>query len=249
MSELAPTGIPGLDEVLHGGLLRGRTYLVSGETGTGKTIFALSFLMNGILKFGEAGIYVSVDETYDNLVAGARSFGWDVEEMRRQGYLEVLLPEQDLIERIREKDPTAIARSLATTVVDYVKLLDAKRLVIDPIAPLVTLEKDVQVLREYIRVLISEIERNAKVTTIITTEIPTGSNAISRYGVEEFLASGVFVMGIARDSSGAFKRYLFVRKMRWQPVSPDVYEIEIRPSVGVVVHGRLRDVLLRPQLL
>ncbi len=240
--ELLPTGIKGLDEAIGGGLLRGRTYLVTGETGTGKTLFALSFLINGIYKYGEAGVYVSVDETYEQLVRGARLFGWDLEALRDSGYLQIVVPELDLIERIREKSPLAVAKGLLSDIATCVKEVEATRLVIDPIAPLVTLEKDVQVLREFIRVLILGIERELGVTTIITTEIPTGSKAISRYGVEEFLAAGVFVMGLVQSPYGDFKRYLFIRKMRWQPVHPTVLEFEIVPRVGIVVKGPLKGI-------
>jgi circadian clock protein KaiC len=148
----------------------------------------------------------------------------------------------DIIEKIREKDPITVAKSLVYTIADYAKSLEAQRLVIDPIAPLVTLEKDVQVLREYIRALVMGIEREVGVTTIITTEIPTGARMISRYGVEEFLAAGVFVMGLAQTPDGEFKRYLFIRKMRWQAVHPTILEVEIQPKVGVVVKGPLKDV-------
>ncbi|MGC8544163.1 MAG: ATPase domain-containing protein [Vulcanisaeta sp.] len=240
--DLVPTGIPGLDEAIGGGLIRGRTYLISGETGTGKTLLSLSFLINGIYRYGEPGIYVSVDETYDQLMNGVRRFGWDLEALREQGYLEVLIPEMDIIEKIREKDPITVAKSLVYTIADYAKSLEAQRLVIDPIAPLVTLEKDVQVLREYIRALVMGIEREVGVTTIITTEIPTGARMISRYGVEEFLAAGVFVMGLAQTTEGDFKRYLFIRKMRWQAVQPTILEVDIQPKVGIVVKGPLKDV-------
>ncbi|WP_054844718.1 ATPase domain-containing protein [Vulcanisaeta souniana] len=242
--DLTPTGIPGLDEVLGGGLIKGRTYLISGETGTGKTLLSLSFLINGIFRYGEPGIYVSVDETYDQLMNGVRRFGWDLETLREQGYLEVLIPEMDIIEKIREKDPMTIAKSLVYTIADYAKSLEAQRLVIDPIAPLVTLEKDVQILREYIRALVMGIEREVGVTTIITTEIPTGgARVISRYGgVEEFLAAGVFITGLAQTTEGDFKRYLFIRKMRWQAVQPTILEVEIQPKTGIMIKGPLKDV-------
>lgn len=239
--DVVPTGIPGLDELLGGGLIRGRTYLISGETGTAKTLFALSYLMNGIYKYGEPGIYVSVDETYDQLVNGVRRFGWDFDSLRENGYLEVLVPEMDIVDKIREKDPITVARSLVVTIADYAKALGAQRLVIDPIAPLVTLEKDVQVLREYIRALVMSIEREVGVTTMITTEIPTGAKSISRYGVEEFLAAGVFVMGLIQTPEGEFKRYMFIRKMRWQAVSPMILEVGIEPKVGIVVKEKLRN--------
>ncbi len=241
-SEIVSTGIEGLDDILGGGLLRGRTYLVTGETGTGKTLFSLTFLVGGALLYNEPGIYISVDEDYSQLVRGAKLFGWDLEELRREGLLEILVPDPDLIEKIREKDPTTIAKSIVTTIGEYVKMLRATRLVIDPIAPLVTLDKDVQVLREYIRALVTGIEKQVKTTTIITTEIPSGSPSVSRYGVEEFLAAGVFILGIARTSSGDFKRFIFIRKMRWQPVQPGVYEIEIEPGRGVRIKGALRNI-------
>jgi circadian clock protein KaiC len=242
--ETVPTGIEGLDTVLGGGFIRGRTYLISGETGTAKTLTALTFLIQGALKYGESGIYISVDETYEQFVEGARRFGWDIEDLRARGLIEILVPEMDIVERIREKDPTAIAKSLVASIREYVYALNAQRLVIDPIAPLVSLDKDVQVLREYIRVLVMSIEREIGTTNIITTEIPSGSGAISRYGVEEFLATGVFIMGIGKTRDGSFKRVMFIRKMRWSPVHPGIYELEIVPKVGIVVKGQVRESLV-----
>jgi hypothetical protein len=82
----------------------------------------------------------------------------------------------DIAERIREKDPTATAKSLVASIGEHVAALNAQRLVIDPTAPLVSL-KDVQILREYIRVLVMSIKREIGTTNIITTEIPPDSGA------------------------------------------------------------------------
>ncbi len=73
----AQTGIPGLDDVLDGGLARNRLHLVEGSPGTGKTTIALQFLLDGAEK-GEVGIYVSLAETEPELRAGARSHGWTI---------------------------------------------------------------------------------------------------------------------------------------------------------------------------
>ena len=75
-SERVSTGIPKLDKMLGGGLLRGRTYLVTGETGVGKTILSLRFLLEG-LRNGEQCIYVSLDERIDGVLRGALSLGWN----------------------------------------------------------------------------------------------------------------------------------------------------------------------------
>jgi len=113
--DIEPTGIPGLDEVIGGGLIRGRTYLVTGETGVGKTLFSLSFLINGY-RLGEPGIYVSVDETYEQFVNGALRFGWDINALTRTGYFRVLVPEMDILDTIREKDPTVVAKMMVESI-------------------------------------------------------------------------------------------------------------------------------------
>src|SRR3954471_9442297 len=76
----APTGILGLDEITGGGLPRGRTTLVVGGPGSGKTIRALQFLVNGARAFGETGICVAFEETSDRLVANAEGFDWSLPE-------------------------------------------------------------------------------------------------------------------------------------------------------------------------
>src|SRR6185369_15820762 len=73
----ASTGVPGLDDVLGGGLARNRLHLLEGSPGTGKTTIALQFLMAGAAA-GERGIYVSLAETEEELRQGARSHGWEL---------------------------------------------------------------------------------------------------------------------------------------------------------------------------
>jgi circadian clock protein KaiC len=75
----ASTGVVGLDDVLEGGLARNRLHLLEGTPGTGKTTIALQFLLAGA-KSGEAGIYVSLAETEEELRDGARSHGWEIGE-------------------------------------------------------------------------------------------------------------------------------------------------------------------------
>jgi circadian clock protein KaiC len=75
-----PTGVPGLDDVLAGGLPRGRLYLVEGDPGTGKTTLGLQFLLEGARR-GETTLYVTLTETADELRAGAQSHGWSLGEI------------------------------------------------------------------------------------------------------------------------------------------------------------------------
>ncbi|MCI4439013.1 hypothetical protein JHC27_04095 [archaeon] len=116
----------------------------------------------------------------------------------------------------------------------HVGRIKAKRLVVDPVAPLLGEVVDVSWTRDYIRALVSAIERFLGTTTIITSEIPTSSNALSRFGVEEFLASGIIRLSIEKiDFMNV--RTITVRKMRWTKVDLMPYVYEIKPGEGIVV--------------
>src|ERR1700722_13890823 len=91
-TQRAQTGIPGLDEVLHGGLIAERLYLVDGEPGAGKTTLALQFLLEG-KRQGEKGVYVTLSETREELEEGARSHGWDLTGIT---VVELVATEKDL---------------------------------------------------------------------------------------------------------------------------------------------------------
>ncbi len=77
---LATTGIPGLDDILGGGFTRNRLYLIEGDPGSGKTTLALQFLLEGV-KHGDAGLYVTLSETKEELTGVAHSHGWSLEAL------------------------------------------------------------------------------------------------------------------------------------------------------------------------
>jgi len=235
--ELVKTGIEGLDEIIGGGLIKGRTYLVAGETGTGKTIFSLNFLIYGALH-GEPGVYLLVDEDYEDLIAGAHAFGWDLEVLINNNMLSVLTLLPDFVEKMKDKPIDTIVRSIVYNIASEAKRIGARRLVIDPVAPLILGESDISWVREYIRSLLINIEKTIGTTNIVTSEIPTGSNQLSRFGVEEFLAAGVFVLKL-EERDGEFRRTLIIRKMRWRPVPPSAYRFEIVSGRGIIVKERI----------
>src|ERR1044071_1997316 len=96
------SGVSGLDEVLHGGLIAERLYLIDGNPGSGKTTFALQFLLEGI-RAGEKCLYVTLSETREELTQGAASHGWSLEGI-------------DIVELIPDKDHELVADSQLTIV-------------------------------------------------------------------------------------------------------------------------------------
>jgi circadian clock protein KaiC len=85
-----PTMIEGFDDISHGGLPQGRTTLVSGTSGTGKTLLAIQFLYNSILAFDEPGIFVTFEESPADIIKNALSFGWDLQRLIEEGKLFIL---------------------------------------------------------------------------------------------------------------------------------------------------------------
>src|SRR3954465_1801144 len=77
----AATGIQGLDEITLGGLPQGRPTLICGGAGSGKTLFAMEFLLRGVLQFDEPGVFMAFEETEQDLAQNVRSLGFDVEDL------------------------------------------------------------------------------------------------------------------------------------------------------------------------
>lgn len=90
MMDKIKTGINGFDNLIDGGLPKGSFAVVTGGPGTGKTIFALQFLANGALKYGEKGLFITVEQTIEDVVQQAKQFGWDLNEMENSGKIKIV---------------------------------------------------------------------------------------------------------------------------------------------------------------
>ena len=238
LSDRVSTGIPKLDKMLGGGLLRGRTYLITGETGVGKTILSLQFLLEG-LRNGERCIYVSLDERIDGVLKGALSLGWNFWDYIDQGLFfpfEFRLFTSDLKRFGKE------SKAFVDAIEKIAHGRQISRIVLDPISALAMGAKEEFIVREYLREIINMMEERIGATTMLTCDIPTGSNRLSRFGFEEFLSSGVIVLGIVR-LRGKLLKTIYVRKMRWSKADSAIYIFEIRPIEGIVIRESLSEQL------
>lgn len=227
------TGVEGLDSLIEGGLQERKSYLVCGEPGTGKTIFGLQFLRTG-LEAGEPGVYVSIDEKPAHVLEDAQALGWDLgPHLERQRLL--ILDASPYFTNLRlGKEREIEVRQVVADLGKQVRAQGAKRLVIDPVAPLVSRVDSQASILEYVRSLIFSLEDNVGCTTLLTSHIAPGSERLSQFGVEEFIVSGIILLRIVRTQS-RFIRTLFVRKMRGTAVDLSEYSFDIVRNRGIVL--------------
>jgi circadian clock protein KaiC len=135
-SKRISTGVGGLDRLIEGGLRQGKTYLVVGQPGTGKTVLSLQFLMSGLLS-REKGLYVAIDEKPIDVIEQAASLGWDLTPY--VDAKEFLILDASAYFNTRATDDPGKGIDVQRILVDlntYIKRLNAMRLVIDPVGPL-----------------------------------------------------------------------------------------------------------------
>ena len=162
-----PTGIEGFDDVCHGGLPIGRSTLISGTSGTGKTVFSLNFLYNGIRQYNEPGIFVTFEESPLDILRNAASFGWDLQEMVEQDKLFILDASPD-----PEGQDVAGSFDLSGLIerINYaIRKYKACRVAIDSITAVFQQYDAVSVVRREIFRLIARL-KEIGVTTVMTTE-------------------------------------------------------------------------------
>jgi len=228
------TGIRDLDRVLAGGFDAGKTCLVAGETGTGKTIFSLQFLLRGVER-KEPGIYATVSERTEKLVADVARFGWDLKPLIDKGMLRLIDLGSLFGAKVWDR-PERVVEAVMSELTGTARSTGAKRLVVDPLAPPVTAE--LPFARQYVHRVITSVESTLQTTNVMTSELATGAHALSRYGAEEHLASGVIILELSRVGD-YFVRKMVIRKMSWNPVHPTVYRFEIEGGRGITLKERL----------
>jgi circadian clock protein KaiC len=219
--------------LLAGGLPQGKSYLVSGEPGTGKTTFGAQFIQEG-LRRGENGVFISIDEKPAHMVEDVESLGWDLRTPVNEGRL-TLLDVSPYFNWVRtSKGGTVDANEVIQDLARQIRRINAKRLVIDPVVPLVLHRERIYEVQEYIRTLIFGIDDNLGVTTIMTSHVWHGSLGVAERGIEEFMVSGVISLRLVKHENH-YVRMLFVRKMRGTATDLTEYPFNIAAGGGIVL--------------
>jgi len=186
----ARTGIRGLDEIIRGGLPRGRSTLITGGPGCGKTLLGLQFLVAGAREHGEPGVLVTFEESAEEVAVNVASLGFDLDGLQRDGLLAVYA---------FRVEPTEVAGTGAFNLEPLFVLLDdaitrlgARRVVLDTIEALFGAFAAQAVVRsELVRLFAWLKER--EVTAIVTGESGDGG-ALTRHGIEEYVSDCVIAL-------------------------------------------------------
>jgi circadian clock protein KaiC len=232
--ERVPTGVPGLDQLIEGGFLKGRSFLVTGEPGTGKTILSLQFLIQG-LAHGEKAIYVAADEEPSDIIEQAASLGWDLNPHIERKELAILnagscLSAQPTGPKDRQIDVHKAIGDLAA----FVNRLEAKRLVLDPAGPFLLLRDTATRIQDQTRLLIKLLRTTMPTTNLLTSYAVPRTGERAMHGIEEYLVAGAIVLELIWRN-GRFSRSLVIEKMRCTNVKPTEHEFDIVKGQGLVL--------------
>lgn len=186
------TGIPGFDQISAGGLPRNRSTMVAGTAGSGKTIMALQFLLAGVRDFDQPGVFVTFEETPEDLMQNVRSFGWDLEGLVRQKRIAVVDATANPGEEVIQSGPFDLS-ALMARIENAVREVGAQRVILDAVGALFPQLSDANVVRRELHRITAGLRRLG-VTTLITIERVEEEGAIGRFGVEEFVADNVVVL-------------------------------------------------------
>ena len=187
--EKSLTEIKGLDEVTKGGLPKGRPTLVCGGAGSGKTLLAAEFLVRGALQFGEPGVFMSFEETTDELTKNVVSLGFKLDDLvaQKKISLDYIQIDRNEIEETGEYDLEGLFIRLEHAIAS----VGAKRVVLDTIETLFSGIPNPAVVRAELKRLFQWL-KNKGMTTIITGE--QGENTFTRHGLEEYVSDCVIFL-------------------------------------------------------
>ena len=200
--EKCPSGIKGFDEITKGGFPKNRTTLVSGATGTGKTLFGIDFLISGAIKFKETGVFMSFEETEDELFKDVASLNLDLQGLVKR---KKILIEHVIFERSDLQETDFNLEGIFVRLEHAIDSIGAKRVVLDSIESLFAGITNAGILRLEIKRLFRWLKEK-QVTTIVTGE--PGKEYYTSHGLEQYISDCVILL------DNRVKEQIAIRRIR-----------------------------------
>ena len=226
------TGIYGLDKVLKGGLRKNSSILITGSPGTGKTIMALQFIYYGAKNHNENGIFITTEESSDDLRSFGKNLGMDIEQMEKKG--KIFLVEKSLV--TLKGGIVSIKGFL-----DLIKKKNIKRVVLDSLIFFEYLypkyNSNVMEFRRQVLLFMQKMKKSGVTFLAISERRITDLDRLE-YNMMDFVFEGFIVLSRIRKGS-YFERVLTVTKVRGQDHSLDVYPVTIDKSGFRILHDQI----------
>jgi circadian clock protein KaiC len=226
------TGIASFDVIAKGGLPRNRTTLLSGTAGSGKTVFAMQFLAAGIRDAGEAGVFVTFEESAADIRANVEEFGWDLAAWEREGKLAFVDASPDPDIEVVESGEFDLGALLAR-VQHAVRKVGAARVSVDSLGAIFSQFSDQSVVRRELFRIASALKQMG-VTAVLTAEREHDYGPVARFGVEEFIADNVMILRNVLDEENR-RRTIEILKFRGTDHQKGEFPLTILPDRGMVV--------------
>ena len=200
------TGISGFDEITSGGVPAGRPTLICGSAGAGKTLFAMEFLVRGATLYDEPGVFMSFEETDEELATNVASLGFDLKQLIANQKLIVdhVFIERSEIEETGEYDLEGLFLRLGHAI----DQIGAKRVVLDTLEALFSALPNEAIIRAELRRLFRWLKEKG-VTAVITCE--RGNGTLTRYGLEEYVADCVILLDNRVDNQISTRRLRIIK--------------------------------------
>ena len=200
-----PTGIKGFDEITEGGLPKNRTTLVSGGAGSGKTLLGLDFLINGAIKFKEPGVFMSFEETQEELYTDVASLNLDLQGLVSQ---KKILIEHVLLDKKDIQEIDFNLEGLFVRLENAIDSIGAKRVVLDSIESIFAGITDIGILRLEIKRLFRWLKEK-QVTAIVTGE-PV-QETYTRHGLEQYISDCITLLDNRVSEQIAIRRIRVIK--------------------------------------
>lgn len=220
-------GITGLDEMLCGGIPDGHTVAIMGSPGTGKSTFVLQFIYTG-LQNNENCVYISLEESEENLIKTALIYGWDLRPYIESKKLTLVNLNTINFKAMITRFESDLPKLLAT--------FNIKRIAIDPITLYEMLFDSESERRDHL-FNFAQVIKKTGITAVMTSEISQNNPYYSKYGLIEYITDGVIVLRQVRHADlGAVTTFIEVLKMRHIDHSKEIKPYSITNG-GIVVHS------------
>jgi KaiC/GvpD/RAD55 family RecA-like ATPase len=226
--EKISTGVLGLDDMLEGGLIRGRPYILCGGPGAGKTILSMQFLLEGV-KQKERGLFISLEESSTQIIDDMAQFGWDLRGIKIvDTYQDPASGEWQLKSDSIMAKPEFTLSNLINIMQGKITNYTPKRIVIDSLTSIRMLyESEAQTRREILSLM--NFLLRSDITSILTSETMSPEDTL----MEEFLASGVIKL-LKLKHEGEIVNAVSIEKMRGSSFDKHVRPMKITQK-GIVV--------------